>query len=172
MKSHAGKIGTTLLGAAILIAAPISLRESPDKGLSISLNSAEARIGRPLTPGSVAGVIGELIAAARMVLLATKSCTISNCFAGRQRPPSTRRLLCSEGSQARSRLLTDNVESSPIKGRKLADFSAIPTYDCPTLVPRQKWALLNTAGTMRLCNQSHRRGVCNGAMRLTALFPV
>jgi hypothetical protein len=26
------------------------------EGLSVSLNSAEARIGRPLTPGSVAGV--------------------------------------------------------------------------------------------------------------------
>jgi hypothetical protein len=45
-----------LMGAAIVSAAPISLKESPDKGLSISLNSAEARIGRPLTPGSIAGV--------------------------------------------------------------------------------------------------------------------
>jgi hypothetical protein len=45
-----------LMGAAIVCAAPISLNQSPDKGLSISLNSAEARIGRPLTPGSVAGV--------------------------------------------------------------------------------------------------------------------
>ena len=60
-----------LMGAAMVCATPISLNQSPDKGLSISLNSAEARIGRPLTPGSVAGVIGELIAAARMVLLAT-----------------------------------------------------------------------------------------------------
>ena len=45
-----------LMGAAMLCATPISLNQSPDKGLSISLNSAEARIGRPLTPGSVAGV--------------------------------------------------------------------------------------------------------------------
>jgi hypothetical protein len=45
-----------LMGAAMVCAAPISLNQSPDKGLSISLNSAEARIGRPLTPGSVAGV--------------------------------------------------------------------------------------------------------------------
>ena len=30
----------------------------------------------------------------------------------------------------------------------------------------------STAGTMRLCNQSHRRGVCTGAMKLTAPFPV
>ena len=45
-----------LMGAAMLCAISISLNQSPDKGLSISLNSAEARIGRPLTPGSVAGV--------------------------------------------------------------------------------------------------------------------
>ena len=45
-----------LMGAAMLCAIPISLNQSPDKGFSISLNFAEARIGRPLTPGSVAGV--------------------------------------------------------------------------------------------------------------------
>ena len=45
-----------LMSAAMVCAAPISLNQSSDKGLSISLNSAEARIGRPLTPGSVAGV--------------------------------------------------------------------------------------------------------------------
>ncbi len=44
---NASKIGATLLGAAIVIATPISLNKSPDKGLSVSLNSAEARIGRP-----------------------------------------------------------------------------------------------------------------------------
>ena len=49
-------IGATLIGAAILVASPVSLQQSRDKGLSVSLNSAEARIGRPLTPGSVAGV--------------------------------------------------------------------------------------------------------------------
>ena len=49
-------IGATLVGAAILVVAPVSLHQSPDKGLSVSLNSAEAVIGRPLTPGSVAGV--------------------------------------------------------------------------------------------------------------------
>lgn len=49
-------IGATLIGAAILVASPVSLQQSQDKGLSVSLNSAEARIGRPLTPGSVAGV--------------------------------------------------------------------------------------------------------------------
>ena len=45
-----------LMGAAMVCAAPISLNQSPDKGLSLSLNSAQARIGRPLTPGSIAGV--------------------------------------------------------------------------------------------------------------------
>ena len=49
-------IGATLLGAAVLFAAPISLHLSQDKGLSLSVDKAQARIGRPLTPGSVAGV--------------------------------------------------------------------------------------------------------------------
>jgi hypothetical protein len=50
----------TLLGiavsAALLAAAPISIQWSPAKTLTVSLNTADARIGRPLTPGSVAGV--------------------------------------------------------------------------------------------------------------------
>ena len=49
-------IGATLVGAAVLCAAPISLHQSLDKGLSLSVDKAQARIGRPLTPGSVAGV--------------------------------------------------------------------------------------------------------------------
>ena len=49
-------IGATLLGAAVLCAAPISLHLSQDKGMSLSVDKAQARIGRPLTPGSVAGV--------------------------------------------------------------------------------------------------------------------
>ena len=49
-------IGATLLAAAMLCAAPISLHQSQDKGLSLSVDKAKARIGRPLTPGSVAGV--------------------------------------------------------------------------------------------------------------------
>ncbi len=49
-------IGATLLGAAVLCAAPISLHQSQDKGLSLSVDKAQARVGRPLTPGSVAGV--------------------------------------------------------------------------------------------------------------------
>ena len=60
-----------LMGAAMLCAIPISLNQSPDKGLSISLNSAEARIGRPVF-GRHGECTAEHIAAALMVLLATK----------------------------------------------------------------------------------------------------
>ena len=49
-------IGATLVAAAVLCPAPISLHQSQDKGLSLSVDKALARIGRPLTPGSVAGV--------------------------------------------------------------------------------------------------------------------
>ncbi len=48
--------GASLIGAAMLCAAPISLHQSQDKGLSLAQDSAYARVGRPLTPGSVAGV--------------------------------------------------------------------------------------------------------------------
>jgi hypothetical protein len=49
-------IGATLMAAAILCAAPISLQQSQDKGLSLSLDSADARVGHPATATSVAGV--------------------------------------------------------------------------------------------------------------------
>jgi hypothetical protein len=49
-------LGVTMVLAAIMVAAPLSLRENPDKGVSVSLSVAEAVIGRPLTPMSVAGV--------------------------------------------------------------------------------------------------------------------
>jgi len=44
------------LGAALLAATPFSFQWSPAKTLSLSLERADARVGRPLTPGSVAGV--------------------------------------------------------------------------------------------------------------------
>jgi hypothetical protein len=44
------------IGAALLSAAPISLHWSPATGPSLSLDRADARIGRPLSPGSIAGV--------------------------------------------------------------------------------------------------------------------
>jgi hypothetical protein len=46
----------TVIAAALLCAAPLSLHWSPAKTLSLSVDSADARIGRPLTPMSVAGV--------------------------------------------------------------------------------------------------------------------
>ena len=49
-------IGATLLGATVLFAAPISLHLSQDKGMSLSADEAQARVGRPLSPGSIAGV--------------------------------------------------------------------------------------------------------------------
>ena len=49
-------IGATLLGAVVLSATPISVNWSPEKQLSVSLDKAHAVVGRPATPGSVAGV--------------------------------------------------------------------------------------------------------------------
>jgi hypothetical protein len=45
-----------IAAATLFCAAPLSLHWSPAKTLSLSVDSADARIGRPLTPGSVAGV--------------------------------------------------------------------------------------------------------------------
>ena len=44
------------LGVTLLCASPISLQRSPAGTVFISTDKAEARVGRPLTPGSVAGV--------------------------------------------------------------------------------------------------------------------
>jgi hypothetical protein len=44
-----------IIGAALLTATPVSLQWS-QKNVALSLDSADARVGRPLTPGSVAGV--------------------------------------------------------------------------------------------------------------------
>ena len=49
-------IAAALVGASVLCAAPISLHQTQDKGLTLSVDKARARIGRPLTPGSIAGV--------------------------------------------------------------------------------------------------------------------
>jgi hypothetical protein len=48
-------IGATLLGAAALSANPVSVNWSPERTLSVSLDKAHAVVGRPATPGSVAG---------------------------------------------------------------------------------------------------------------------
>ena len=44
------------LGAAMLCLSPVSLHLSPAGTVVISVDKADARVGRPLTPGSVAGV--------------------------------------------------------------------------------------------------------------------
>ena len=44
-----------IVGAALLSAAPFSLQWS-QKNVALSLDSADARVGRPLTATSVAGV--------------------------------------------------------------------------------------------------------------------
>jgi hypothetical protein len=45
-----------LVGAAILGSVPLSVQRSPATILALSVDKAEARIGRPLTPMSAAGV--------------------------------------------------------------------------------------------------------------------
>lgn len=45
-----------IVTAALFTAAPLSLHYSPTKVLSVSIDNADARVGRPLTPMSVAGV--------------------------------------------------------------------------------------------------------------------
>jgi hypothetical protein len=45
-----------IAGAAALVAMPVSLHLSPQKNVVLSLDRADARVGRPATPGSVAGV--------------------------------------------------------------------------------------------------------------------
>jgi len=49
-------VGVTGFFACILCATPLSLRLSPEGNVALSVDSASAVIGRPLTPGSVAGV--------------------------------------------------------------------------------------------------------------------
>jgi hypothetical protein len=49
-------IGTTVVTAAILSASPVSVKWSAEKNVSVSQDKAFAVIGRPATPGSVAGV--------------------------------------------------------------------------------------------------------------------
>jgi hypothetical protein len=49
-------IGTTLIGSMMLCAIPLSLHFSRATVVSVALDTADARVGRPATPGSVAGV--------------------------------------------------------------------------------------------------------------------
>jgi hypothetical protein len=45
-----------IVGATVMCAAPVSLRWLPAQTPSLTVDKANAVIGRPLTPGSVAGV--------------------------------------------------------------------------------------------------------------------
>jgi hypothetical protein len=49
-------VGATALFACILCATPLSPRLSPEGNVALTVDSASARIGRPLTATSVAGV--------------------------------------------------------------------------------------------------------------------
>jgi hypothetical protein len=49
-------IAGTLIGSMMLCAAPVSLHVSQGPVASVALDTAEARVGRPGTPASVAGV--------------------------------------------------------------------------------------------------------------------
>ena len=45
-----------IFGAALLPAVPLSIHWSPEKSVAVSVDRADARVGRPLTATSVAGV--------------------------------------------------------------------------------------------------------------------
>jgi hypothetical protein len=45
-----------IVGATVICAVPVSLRWLPAQTPSLTVDKANAVIGRPLTPGSVAGV--------------------------------------------------------------------------------------------------------------------
>jgi hypothetical protein len=49
-------IGAALIGGTILCAIPFSPHVSQEAVVAVALDTAEARVGRPATPGSVAGV--------------------------------------------------------------------------------------------------------------------
>jgi hypothetical protein len=49
-------IGATFIGSMMLSAAPLSLHFSQATVVSVALDTADARVGRPGTPRSVAGV--------------------------------------------------------------------------------------------------------------------
>ena len=54
--SKAVTVGATAVFACILCATPLSLRLSPEGKVTLSADSVSARVGRPLTATSVAGV--------------------------------------------------------------------------------------------------------------------
>ncbi len=49
-------VGLTLIGSMMVCAVPLSLHVSQERGFSVALDTADARVGRPATPASAAGV--------------------------------------------------------------------------------------------------------------------
>ena len=49
-------VGANVIAAVVLSASPISVKWSAERNLSVSQDKAVAEVGRPGTPGSVAGV--------------------------------------------------------------------------------------------------------------------
>jgi hypothetical protein len=49
-------IGATVMAAVLLATLPVSVKWSAESNLSLSQDKAYAVVGRPATPGSVAGV--------------------------------------------------------------------------------------------------------------------
>jgi len=49
-------VGATLIGSLIFCAVPLSVHVSEEAVVSVAVDTADARVGRPATPGSVAGV--------------------------------------------------------------------------------------------------------------------
>jgi len=49
-------VGLTLIGSMMVCAVPLSLHVSQERGVSVALDTADARVGRPATPASAAGV--------------------------------------------------------------------------------------------------------------------
>ena len=49
-------IGTSVITAAVLSASPVSVKWLAERNVSVSQDKAFAVVGRPATPGSVAGV--------------------------------------------------------------------------------------------------------------------
>jgi hypothetical protein len=49
-------VAATVVSAVVLSASPVSVQWSAEKNLSVSQDKAFAVVGRPATPGSVAGV--------------------------------------------------------------------------------------------------------------------
>ncbi len=56
MAMNKRSLSCATFAAVVLAAAPVSLHWSPTRTLSLSLDKADARVGRPLSPGSIAGV--------------------------------------------------------------------------------------------------------------------